>query len=88
MGHAATNPGAVVSPMGVVHQESIDEQEHPVPKDHTMHDQSFSPVTGTKHSVNDWCQIEYAGDPKGLQANEKVVNEALKNHTRMYVERE
>ena len=45
-------PGAIVSPMGIVHQETINEQGNPEDKTRTTHDLSFNPVKDTVRSVN------------------------------------
>ena len=46
-------PGAVVGPVGMVHQTSIDKHTNPVKKFWLMHDQSFNVVRGSQTSIND-----------------------------------
>ena len=45
--------GAVVGPVSMVHQTSIDEHANPVEKFRLTHDQSFNIVRGSQISVND-----------------------------------
>jgi hypothetical protein len=46
-------PGAVIAPMGLVEQATINERGEIVDKLRVTHDQSFNPVRGTHRSVND-----------------------------------
>jgi hypothetical protein len=49
-------PQAVVAPMGLVEQATINERGEIVDKLRVTHDQSFNPVKGTRRSVNDRVQ--------------------------------
>jgi hypothetical protein len=56
---AATSiPNAVVGPVGLVEQDSINEFGEIIPKWRLTHDQSFNVVHNTQRSVNDWLQVE------------------------------
>ncbi len=46
-------PHAVVAPMGLVEQATINERGEIVDKLRVTHDQSYNPVKGTRRSVND-----------------------------------
>ena len=45
--------GAIMSPLGIVEQETIDEHGKYKTKHRITHDQSFNPIPETKRSVND-----------------------------------
>jgi hypothetical protein len=45
-------PGAIIAPMGLVEQATINEQGEIVDKLRLTHDQSFNPIKGTHRSVN------------------------------------
>jgi hypothetical protein len=46
-------PGALIAPMGLVEQATINERGEIIDKLRVTHDQSFNPVKGTRRSVND-----------------------------------
>ena len=46
-------PGAIIAPVGMAEQETIDDQGNIVDKLRLLHDQSYNPICGTKRSVND-----------------------------------
>ena len=46
-------PGAVITPLGLVLQDSINELGDVIPKWHLTHDQSFNAIPNTWQSVND-----------------------------------
>jgi hypothetical protein len=46
-------PNAVLAPLGLVKQDTINELGEIVPKWHLIHDQSFNVIKGTSRSVND-----------------------------------
>jgi hypothetical protein len=46
-------PNAVLAPLGLVKQDTINEFGEIVPKWRLIHDQSFNVIKGTSHSVND-----------------------------------
>ena len=50
-------PGAVVAPLGLVLQDSINELGEVIPKWHLTHDQSFNAVPNTRQSVNDCLRM-------------------------------
>jgi hypothetical protein len=50
---ALSIPHAVIAPMGLVEQATINERGEIVDKLRVTHDQSFNPVKGTRRSVND-----------------------------------
>jgi hypothetical protein len=45
-------PGVVLAPVGLAHQQSINERGEIVPKWRLTHDQSFNVIPGTRRSVN------------------------------------
>ena len=45
--------GAIMSPLGILEQETMDENGKHKKKHCITHDQSFNPITETKLSVND-----------------------------------
>jgi hypothetical protein len=46
-------PGAIIAPVGLAHQLTINERGEIVPKQRLTHDQSFNVTPGTKRSFND-----------------------------------
>ena len=44
---------AVIAPLGLVEQDTINERGKIVPKWHLIHDQSFNVIKGTHRSIND-----------------------------------
>jgi hypothetical protein len=56
--HAASIlPGAVLAPVGLADQLTINEHGEVVPKQRLTHDQSFNVVPGTRRSVNDHVDL-------------------------------
>ncbi len=52
--HAVTNiPQAVIAPLNIVEQDTINEQGEIIPKNRITHDQSFNVIPNTHRSVND-----------------------------------
>jgi hypothetical protein len=51
-------PGIVVTPLGLAHQQTINECGEIVPKQQLTHDQSFNVIPGTKRSMNDRLQLD------------------------------
>jgi hypothetical protein len=51
-------PGAVIAPVGLADQLTINEHGEIVPKQRLTHDQSYNVVPGTKRSVNDRIDFE------------------------------
>jgi hypothetical protein len=44
---------AVIAPLGLVKQDTINEFREIIPKWHLIHDQSFNVIKGTSFSIND-----------------------------------
>ena len=51
--------GAIMAPLGIVHQETINEHGKPTQKSRITHDQSFNPTPNSTRSVNDRVQHQY-----------------------------
>jgi hypothetical protein len=79
-------PGIVLAPLGLAHQQTINELGEIIPKEQLTHNQSFNVVPGTKRSINDGlhldtltpCHLGHA-----VEAQHKKTDEEMRTRERM-----